>query len=120
LWSLWFAGRVESLFCQLDPGEAYVESGGLLEFQYLGARTWWNVAPAVGWRQYAADPRAVEEGLGTLHSSYAFYELNLFGDQPLPGRLRLRSTVTARWEPHTDDVQNAGSLYFSVDVRRLF
>ena len=119
-WSLWIAPRAEALFSQLDPGEGYLETGGQVEFEYLGARAWWNVTPAAGWRQYANDPRAIEEGLGELHSSFAFYELTLFGDQALPARLRLRTMITARWEPHTDDVQNAGSLYFSVDVRRLF
>ena len=60
-----------------------------------------------------------EEGIG-LHSSYAFYEIDLLADQALPGSLRLRAYVDARLESHVDHTQDARSLYFSLDLRRIF
>jgi len=78
------------------------------------------VAPAAGVRAYGRGPLAENLGLGSLHSSYAFYELTLFGDQAIAGGLRLRALASGRWEPHVDATQNAGSLYFSLDLRRLF
>jgi hypothetical protein len=117
-WSVSFGPAGEILRSALNPAESYQEIGGYLEVEFLGLGGWWSVSPNAGWRAY-------EEGAGDaadlgVHSSFAYYELSLFGDQRLPGGMRLRAVATARTEPHTDSIDNATSLYFSVDVRRLF
>jgi hypothetical protein len=76
------------------------------------------VIPIAGWRDYDEGP-AGSPTVG-LHSSYAFYEVNVLADQALPGALRLRAYVNARYESHVDPAQDASSLYFSLDLRRLF
>ncbi len=120
-WTLTPGPRGEWLSSPRDPGEGYQEVGGDVDVEYVGRRAWWYVTPAAGWREYHAVP-ADFTGLSVpgLHSSFAFYELSVLGDQPLPGALRLRVTGTARLERHTDPAQDARSLYFSVDLRRLF
>jgi hypothetical protein len=109
---------VEVLDSALNPAEAYLQYGAFLEAEFLGGSGWWSVLPTIGWREYrqetgAQDPLAV-------HTSYTFYELGLYGDQRVPGNLRLRTVATFRRELHDQDVDNATSLYFSVDVRRIF
>jgi hypothetical protein len=42
------------------------------------------------------------------------------GDQPLPGELRVRLFAYLRFERHTEAAEDARSLYFSLDVRRVF
>ena len=59
-------------------------------------------------------------GTTSLHSSFAFGEMQVFGDQGLPARLRARVLVDGRMEWHEDQSQNSRSLYFSLDLRRLF
>ena len=120
-WSLSAALRVERLLSPRDPGEEYAETGGELGVEWLGRRGWWSAVPAAGWREYlrpSGEPGPAS--LPGMHSSFAFYELTLFGDQSLPGALRLRVAGTGRLECHTAHEQDAGSLYFSVDLRRLF
>jgi hypothetical protein len=119
-WSVWFGPRGEQLFSRIDPGEAYREIAGLAEVEFVAARLWWNVTPIVGWRDYNSDPAAASQGYGSLHSSFAFYELSVLGDQALPGSLRLRAMVNARLEAHEDQTQDATSLYFSLDLRKMF
>ena len=114
--SLTVGPRVEALFSRLNPTEAYLEVGGALEYEMLGASALWIVSPAAGWRDY---DRNTGGAIG-LHSSYAFYELGLIADQALPAGLRVRANGTFRLEYHIDDSQDARSLYFSLDVRRLF
>jgi hypothetical protein len=114
-WTLTVGPRAEVLSSRLAPGEEYREIGGAVEVEVLGSGSWWNVTPAAGWRDYHRDGDA---GLtSSLHSSFAFYELEAFVDQPLPARLRLRGLTTLRYEAHTDPTQNAGSLYLSVQLR---
>jgi hypothetical protein len=55
-----------------------------------------------------------------LHSSFDFVELTGFLDQPLPGKLRARATAAVRSERHDVADHDARSLYFSLDLRRLF
>ena len=43
----------------------------------------------------------------------------MFGDQPLPGSLRLRLSGMGRAVVHSDGTEDARSLYFSLDLRRL-
>ena len=110
--------RVDALFARLDPTEGYQEIAAMVEFESLGLGAWWNVIPIAGWRDYDEGP-AGSPTVG-LHSSYAFYEVNVLADQALPGALRLRAYVNARYESHVDPAQDASSLYFSLDLRRLF
>jgi hypothetical protein len=111
--------RAEVLISRLNPAEGYQEIGGGMEVEVLARGAWWSIAPAAGWRDYDELPAASQDGIG-LHSSYAFYELGILGDQAIPGALRLRVFANARYESHVDAAQDARSLYFSLDVRRLF
>ena len=72
--------------------------------------------PVAGWRDYDEAPDAT---VG-IHSSYSFAEINVLADQALPGALRLRAYVNGRLESHVDHAQDARSLYFSLDLRKLF
>ena len=77
--------------------------------------------PAASRREYPG----TSDGSGSvslpgIHSSFAFYELAVFGDQPLPGSLRLRLSGMGRVEAHRGGTDDARSLYFSLDLRRLF
>lgn len=117
-WSFGGGPVGEVLRSPILPAENYAEIGGFLEVEYLGRNAWWSVSPSAGWRDYG-DTSSDPDGLD-LHSSYAFYELSLLGDQKLPGGLRVRALGQARVELHADTVNDATSLYFSIDVRRLF
>ncbi len=113
-WTLTVGPRGERLTAPLNPDEAYREIAGAVEFEALGRRALWSVSPTVGWRDYDA---ASEGGIAAgLHSSYAFYELDAFVDQPLVDPLRLRGIVGLRYESHTDPSQNAGSMYVSIQM----
>jgi hypothetical protein len=110
--------EAEVLRSGINPEENYEEIGGFLEAEFLRQGGWWSFGPAAGWREYSGtslDP----DGLG-LRGSYAFYEISVLGDQRLPAGLRLRTFGVARIERHANPVNNATSLYFSLDVRRLF
>jgi hypothetical protein len=103
-----------------DETEAYDEAAGALELEWLGIGSWWNLAPLAGWREYRLEPSGHPfEDVG-LHSSYAFIELSAFAEQGLGPLWHLRFSGTARDERHRDATQNARSLYFSLDIRRLF
>lgn len=119
-WSVWVAVRGEALEARLAPGEAYRELGGLLEVERAVGGGWWSVAPAAGRREYRSDPEVAALGLEQLHASYAFAEISLMLDQPLPGALRARAYGQGRLERHDDASQDAGSLYLSVELRKLF
>jgi len=115
-WILGMGPRAEALFSRQDPAEAYREIGGAVDCEYLSPHSWWSVTPAAGWRAYQPAPN----GTIGLHASFAYYELSAFADQSLPADLRARLNVTTRFEFHTDNSQDDRSLYFSLDVRRLF
>ncbi|MEK7824556.1 MAG: hypothetical protein AAB290_05915 [Candidatus Eisenbacteria bacterium] len=116
-WSLSAGPRGEILASRLNPGEGYREIGGAVEFEVLGSRALWSVTPAAGWRAYDQVPDTGSSV--SLHSSYAFYELDAFVDQALLDRLRLRALTSLRYELHTDPSQDAGSLYLSMQLRWL-
>lgn len=116
-WSVGVGPRAEILASPLNPGEAYREIGGAVEFEWLGSRALWNLTPAAGWREY--DQPSNPGTAVSLHSSFAFYELDAFVDQGLINRLRLRVLTSLRYEFHTDDVQDAGSIYLSMQLRWL-
>jgi len=115
-WTVGVGPTGELLFSGWNPAEAYREIGGALRVEYLGAHAWWSVAPSAGWRAYDA---AAADGVG-LHSAFAYYELDVFAEQALPIGTRVRVNLTARLENHVDASQDARSLYFSLDLRRLF
>ncbi len=119
-WNASAGPRVEALFSDREPAEEYREIGGSAEWEYFGGSSWWSIAPSGGWREYASERVADPFLAPPLHSSYAYYEISILGDQPLPGATRLRLSATGRYEAHADSRQDARGLYFSVDVRRLF
>ncbi len=115
-WALSAGPRAEALGADLNPGEGYQEIAAAIAAEYLGAGSWWSVEPVAGWRDYDETP-AAGPGTPPLHSSYAFYELNLIADQPLPGRFRLRVLAALRWESHVDAAQDARSVYVTSELR---
>lgn len=116
--SSWTLGpRVERLSSDWNPGEGYLEVAAAAELEVVGGRSWWSIEPAAGWREYEDVADAIVAGDPSLHSSYAFYELSAFVDQPLPARLRIRALTTLRAELHTESSQDAFSTYASVQLR---
>ena len=119
-WNAAVGPRVELFTIPRDPAENYREWAGAGELEWLAHGTWWSVTPAAGRRIY---DRAAATGFPAtlaIHSSFTFVDLGLFADQPLPQRLRLRLFGMGRAEWHTDDSQDARSLYISCELRRLF
>lgn len=116
-WSVTAGPRGEILLSRLAPGESYREVGGEVEVEFLGARSWWTVTPAIGWRAYDDSPQA---GLpGSLHSSFVFASLDAFVDQPLLRRWRIRGLTSLRYEAHADETQDAASVYLTLQLRWL-
>jgi hypothetical protein len=112
--------RLQWLRSPGEPAEAYDETAGALEVEWLLPGRWWNVGPALGWRNYRLEPSGNPfEDVG-IHSSYWFIDLSAFAEQALGAGWQLRGIGTARDEHHRDTSQNARSLYFSLDIRRLF
>lgn len=109
--------EIEWLHAGYAPEEQYVESAGRLDVQWLGSGALWSITPAIGWREYGAGQGSGAIG---LRSSYAFFDASLVVDQPIPGGLRVRGFGYGRYERHQTQADDARSLYFSVDVRRLF
>lgn len=115
--------RAEWLAAPWNPAEEYAEIGWAIELERLTGSAWWSLAPAAGHRRYARSaPAAPSTDLlaPVLHSSFDFVELSAFLDQQLPGALRVRSLAALRAERHENPDHDARSLYFSLDVRRLF
>jgi hypothetical protein len=116
-WALELGPRAEELFSRLEPGEEYRELSGVFDLEYLANASWWNLTPAIGWRAYQ-DVSSAGPGTPPLHSSYAFYALDLIGDQPLPAGLRFKAIASLRWEYHVDSAQDARSVYASAELTR--
>ena len=112
--------RFQWLRSPLEPAEGYDETAGAFEFEWLGLGHWWSFNPAFGWRNYALGPNGDPFTDVGLHSSYWFLEGSAFAEQSLGRAVRLRLAGSARDEHHQDPSQNARSLYFSLDIRRLF
>ena len=95
--------------------------GGYAEVEVIATGSLWSVTPSAGRRSYR-DPAAASglDPFAVGRSSYGFVQLDALGDQRLPAGWRMRVSGSARWELHEDSVENATSLYFSLDVRRLF
>lgn len=115
-WTVMGGPRGEVLSSRLDPGEGYQEIGAMLDLEYLGTDTWWNVTPAAGWRDYDEASTQIV-GFPRLHSSYGFYELSAFADQRLAGNFRMRGITTLRLEAHQDAAEDARSIYLSLELR---
>ncbi len=101
---------------QMAPGERYHEWGLSLDLERSLGGAWWSLCPSAGVRQY---PAIAEVAQFSGHSDYRFLELAVLVDQALPLRCRVRLAATVRLEKHDDPSQDARSLYFSVDLRRL-
>ncbi|MCU0258798.1 MAG: hypothetical protein MUF56_07215 [Solirubrobacteraceae bacterium] len=119
-WSLEGGPRLEALRSPANAGEGYDEFAGVIELTLFAPGAWWSFEPVFGRRRYQPDPSLEAIGYGSLRSTYTFLEANVTGDQPLGAGLRLRALVSGRHEWHTDGSQDATSLYFSLDLRRLF
>lgn len=113
--------RMDWLSTPLVPEESYLEVGGYVSLETIADGALWTLMPSAGRRRYrSGEPDPNLAGITTGHSSYGFVGLKVFGDQRIPGGWRARVSANGRWELHEDAVENATSLYFSVDVRRLF
>ena len=122
-WRVATGPRFELLAAPACPWEEYRELAWTLEVEKLTGGSWWSLAPVLGHRNCTTI--AASEPLGnplaaSLHSSFDFVEVTAFLDQPLPGALRTRAMGTLRAERHDNRDHDALSLYFSLDVRRLF
>jgi hypothetical protein len=115
-----FGPRVEILTAPWNAAERYVEVALPLELETLAAGHWWLLEPAAGTRAYELSESGNSKDPAAIHSSYLFLETEVLGEQPLPLRTRARLTMSARFEQHDDPSQDSRSLYFSLDVRRLF
>jgi hypothetical protein len=115
-WSVTAGPRIESLFTRLAPAERYTEVAGQVEIELWSGGSWWSVTPRGGWRDYV-EPAPVQAATPEAHSSYGFVELDAIVDQALTRRLKLRGIGTGRLESHTDEAQDARSLYLSMELR---
>jgi hypothetical protein len=116
--SLWFGPAVEYLEARLAPEERYREFGGFAEIELLHGGGFWSLTPSAGWRDY--DDAFASFGLLSPHSSFGFAELEFLGEQSLPRGWRLQALGQGRFEAHVDDSQDAASLYFSFELRKIF
>ncbi len=120
-WTLEVGPLAEWLSAPRATDEDYLEFGGFADFETVSSGTLWNVTPSGGRRSYrGAGASSTADLYAGGRSSYRYVQLDALGDQSLPGAWRVRVAGSARWEFHDDSSQNAGSLYFSLDVRRLF
>ena len=112
--------RWERLSAPWNTAERYDEGAFSLEAEFLGATGWWMFEPSAGRRGYQASENGQSLDPNAIHSSYLFADVQVLGDQGLPRRWRARLTLSARAEKHDDPSQDSRSLYFSLDLRRLF
>lgn len=113
--------RLDWLSTSLAPEESYLEAGGYVSLEAIADGALWTITPSAGHRRYrSGEPDPNFPSVTSGHSSYGFVELEMFGEQRIRGGWRARVSANGRWELHDDAVENATSLYFSVDVRRLF
>lgn len=117
-WAARIGPRLEWLLSSANASERYAQTGVGLEVERVSARNWWNLGPEAGWRQYERETDTIIDSPG-LHSSFAYYGLQALAELTLAGVWRARLLADARIEKHRDASQDARSLYFSLDVRRL-
>lgn len=117
-WAARLGPRLEWLLSAANPTERYAQTGFGLECERIGAGTWWSVGPEVGWRQYERETDTIIDAPG-FHSSFAYCGLQALVEVSLGGVWRARVIADGRVEKHRDASQDARSLYFSLDVRRL-
>ncbi|MBI5170474.1 MAG: hypothetical protein HZA61_13380 [Candidatus Eisenbacteria bacterium] len=113
-------GKGEWLQAPWNPLERYWEAATTLEFESLTDGAWYVLTPSVLWRQYEAESKGEGFDLQPAHSDFTGLEIFLMLEQAIPGGVRLRGTGVGRVEWHRDSADDARSLYFSLDVRRLF
>lgn len=112
--------RLQWLRSPMNPAESYDECAAMLELEWLKSDSWWSVSPSIGRRDYLLKPdRDAFDDVG-LHSSYWFVDLGWYAEQPLAGGWRLHTLGAAHAERHDQPSDDARSLYFSLDIRRLF
>ncbi|MFN8586325.1 MAG: hypothetical protein U0704_00880 [Candidatus Eisenbacteria bacterium] len=112
--------RWEWLRAPWNPIERYREGAALLEFERFTLGTWLSIAPALVWRRYEETSSGSGFDLEVTHSHFDGVELFTMLDQAIPGGFRVRSTGMGRMEWHRTSADDSRSLYFSLDVRRLF
>ena len=113
-------GRGEWLRAPWNPLERYREAAALIELESLTSRAWYVLSPTVLWRDYEVESQGQGFDLQPAHSDFTGLEIFLMLEQAIPGGVRLRGTGVGRVEWHRDSADDARSLYFSLDVRRLF
>lgn len=113
-------GRGERLQAPWNSLERYWEAVGLVELESLSSGAWYVFSPALLWRRYDVETQGEGFDLQPAHSDFMGLEMFLMLEQAIPGGVRLRGTGVGRVEWHRDSADDARSLYFSLDVRRLF
>lgn len=116
-WTMELGPGVEKMLTPASPEERYAEAWGGLDMQWLSSAALWSLTPSLGWREY--DSGSVD-GFPTPLSSFAYLDASVVLDHSLPGGLRARGFGYVRLERHAERSQDSRSLYFSLDVRRLF
>lgn len=127
-WSWRFGGashvsagaRLEWLSAAWNPVERYREAAVTAEYERFTIGSWMVISPALLWRRYEVTSTGSGFDLQLAHSHFDGVELFAMLEQSVPGGLRVRSTGVGRIEWHRNSSDNARSLYFSLDVRRLF
>ena len=112
--------RWEWLDAPWNPVERYREAAATLEFERFTLGSWIMISPAYLWRRYEVTNSGSGFDAQPTHSHFDGIELFTMFEQAIPGGLRVRSTGVGRIEWHRDSSDDARSLYFSLDVRRLF
>lgn len=113
-------GRGEWLRAPWNPLERYREVAALVELESLTTGAWYVLTPSVLWRDYDIESQGEGFDLQPAHSDFTGLEVFLMLEQAIPGGVRLRGTGVGRIEWHRESADDARSLYFSLDVRRLF
>ena len=117
-WSARIGPRLEWLLSASNASERYAQTGVGIQCDRFGTGAWWSLGPEAGWRQFERETDTIIAAPG-IHSSFAYYGFQVLAEATLAGRWRTRLTADARIEKHRDASQDARSLYFSLDVRRL-
>lgn len=113
-------GRGERLQAPWNSLERYWEVASLIELESLTSGAWYVFSPSLLWRRYEVETQGEGFDLQPAHSDFMGLELFLMLEQAIPGGVRIRGTGVGRVEWHRDSADDARSLYFSLDVRRLF